>query len=634
MIAAEWGWALPFFAACLTPGACVAAILTRRTRLNAAEFGAVAFALSVALFSAIAIVVWLAGGSLGAVTVVYLAATAGLVAWFVAWRRSLRGPGARVDGGWSGLALAAGAGILAMVERPWFFSSSDSFYHVAAVRSLVRSGAVFVTDPIYGTTPRYIDPTSGIWHSMQAAFARPLGIEPTTLFLPVLGLGAFVLVASIWALLRRVTGHDRVADAMTLAWLTMLYGLDLRACGYPNEVTLGLGLLFAALLARSLEERDAAPAVLAGIVGFATVTTHLGGAEFIGLLGAAFVLWALVIALVSRRSKDAVPAHTALFSLLALGLAFVPALPVIVPRYLALRGSLVIGQETAALIAREVVRLPGGIQIMLPGYFLGPVWVYWIGLACCGWALVRSRRAGATVVVTALAVGTLPFLLLTDPLVAPLILGYSAHMARKLASLLHFAPWVGVAWAAGAALAGSKGARTRLLAVAAVIASYALASVMLLGYYPDRLPAKVPTSASVVGAWARDRRVFWGPENLATVRKAMSEAGTPVIAGPLQVVYQVTGVADVRALAVVEAHSPYDVESVDGPQRRSDDMRLVDPDTPEAERYALAQKWGVDCLVFDDTPEYLPAREKVLADARYFEPVVVTGRLTVVRVKR
>lgn len=634
MIAAEWGWALPFFAACLTPGACVAAVLMRRTRLNAAELGAVAFALSVALFSAIAIVVWLVGGGLGVLTVTYLAATAGLAAWLVAGRRAARGPGAGVDGGWSGLALAAGAGILAMVQRPLFFSSSDSFYHVAAVRSLVRSGAVFVTDPIYGTTPRYIDPTSGIWHSMQAAFARPLGVEPATLFLPALGLGAFVLVASIWALLRRVTGHDRVADAMTLVWLTALYGLDLRATGYPNELTLGLGLLFAALLARSLEQRDAVPAVLAGIVGFATVTTHLGGAEFVGLLGAVFVLWVLVIALVSRGSDDPLPARTALLPLSAIGLAFVPALPVIVPRYLALRGSLVIGQETAVLIARQVARLPGGIQVLLPGGYLGPVWVYWVGLACCVWALVRSRRTGAAVAVTVLAVGALPFLLLTDPLVAPLVLQYSAHMARKLASLLHFAPWVGIAWAAGVALTGSKGARGRFLAVAGALAVYSLACAMLLGYYPDRLPAQVPSRVSVVGAWARDRRAYWGPENLAAARKALSVAGAPVIAGPLQVLYQLTGMADGRALAVVEAHSPYHVESVDGPQRRVDDERLARPATPEAERYALALKWGVGFLVFDDAPEYLPARDAVLADTVRFEQVVVTDHFTLVAVRR
>jgi hypothetical protein len=634
VVAAEWAWALPFFLACTVPGVGVLAWLLHsesRVRLNAAEALALAYCITVAGLSAVAIVAWFAGGSLALVSAAWALLLVGGVVLLVRYGRGLRG---RLDGGWVGVVLAGIGSLVAMFERPWFFTSSDIFYHVAAVRSLVRTGQVLVTDPIYGTVTRVIDPTSGIWHTVQAAFAAPLGIEPSTLYLSALGTGAFVLVASIWALMRRVTGEDRVAVATTLMLLVASGRSDLRASAYPNEITFGLGLLFVALLGRAVEERDRRHVLLAGVVGFATVTMHLGGAEFVGVAGAAFALWVAVVAWISRRSGQPVPLRAAWYPVAALAIAFLPALPVVLPRLLALRGSSVIGAELAALIAKDIVWLPGGLRIMWPGHWLGDPWVFWLGLAACAWAVVRSRKGGGAAAIAAVTIGALPALLLVNPLVAPIVIEYSAHMARRLAKLLQYAPLVGIAWALGVALADSQSARRRAVGVMAVIATLWLAADVVLGYVPTSIPRIVPGTRSTIAAWSMDRRTYWGSATLRKVRDELAGPTVPLVAGALAPVYQLTGLADVRALAVVEAHSPYHVEVQSGKERRGDALRLMSAATPETERRALLAKWGVEFVVIDDTVENQPARASMLADAAAFEPLVVTDRLTLLRVRR
>jgi hypothetical protein len=636
IVAVEYAWALPFFLACMLPGA---GLLARfldgegRARLNAVEFAASAFCVSVASLSLVAIVAWLTGVGLVVLSVVWLVLA---VSGGVLLARHVRGLRERLEGGGWGLMLSGVAAVVAMVERPWFFTSSDIFYHVAAVRSLVRSGQVLVTDPIYGTTTRTLDATSGVWHTMQAAFAAPLHIEPSTLYVSALGVGAFVLIAAIWALMRRVTGEARIATAATLLLLVASGRADLRASAYPNEITFGLGLLFIALLARAVEQRDKRLALLAGVVGFASVTMHLGGAEFIGVAGIAFLMWTVVVAWISRRSDTPVRMRTVAYPAVALAVAFVPALPVVVPRLVALRGSSALGDALVALIARDIAVLPGGLQVMVPGHWLGDPWVFWLALAACAWALWRARRGGDSAVASlaAVAIGALPALLLSNPLVAPLLIQYSAHMARRLAKLLQYAPLFGIAWAFGVAVARDKGAQRRAVAVMSVIATYVLACNFLLGYIPVNVPQAVPAPRSIVAAWSMDRRWYWGASTLQAVRDALAGPTTPVVAGSMSAVYQLTGLADIRALAVVEAHSPYHVEVVSGAERRADAFRIVAADGSSGERRALLSKWSVDFVVLDDTVESQAARASMLADTSSFEPVVVTDRLTLLRVRR
>ena len=344
VVAAEWAWALPFFLACTVPGAGALALLLRARRaveLNAAEFGALAFAITVALISVVATVAWLAGGSLAVVSVAWALFVAGGVALLVRCGPGLRG---RIDGGWSGLAIACGAALVSMFQRPWFFTSSDIFYHVAAVRSLVRSGQVLATDPIYGTATRVIDPTSGIWHSVQAAFAAPLGIEPSTLFLSAMGMGAFALVASIWAL--HAARDRRRSCGRRLDAAAAHRQREKRSAGVGVSQRDHLRTRPAVRLparSRVRAPRRGVYVAGAGVVGFATVTMHLGGAEFVGLLGAVLCFWVLVVAWLSRAGEEPLPARAALYPLVALAVAFVPALPVLLPRLMALRGSSVIG---------------------------------------------------------------------------------------------------------------------------------------------------------------------------------------------------------------------------------------------------------------------------------------------------
>jgi hypothetical protein len=271
---------------------------------------------------------------------------------------------------------------------------------------------------------------------------------------------------------------------------------------------------------------------------------------------------------------------------------------------------------------------------MVPGGWLGPAYVFWIGVAALVWALVSTARSGDRRALGALATVSLPVLLLTNPLVTPMIVAYSAQMARRLAVLFQFTPYVGIAWVAGRVLETSKAGKRVFLLVAALAAGVSIFCGFVWGYVPSRWPSRWSSDVSIISAWGKDVRIYWGAGTLTRVKSALAEARPPVVAGPPGVVYQLTGMADVRALSVPDAHSTYRVEATTGPERRADANRMVDPSTPEAERAAIAAKWGARFVVFDDAPQYEPARAQMLADPSRFVPVVVTDRLTLLRVVR
>lgn len=633
VVATEWALVLPLAAACLLPGAAIAVRAAARLRLDLPGAAALSFAGTVALYSAATTLAWALGWSLDVATAVFAALAAGV--WWIA--RGDVAPAVRRlarEGGWSGLGLGVVAALVAGVQRPWFFTSSDIFYHVAAIRSLVRSGQVFVTDPIYGTATRVLDPTSGVWHSMLAAFVRLVRVEPSTAWLAAMAIGAFVLAVSAWSLMRRVSGSDRVADGMTLLLLAGTYLFDLRASAYPNQVSFALTLLFAALLARAIEEREVRHAVLAALVGYAVASMHVGSAELVVLVGLGVAAWTLVLSRVSRAGDDAVPARAAAYPLAALAAAFLPALPVLVPRLAALSGSSVIGEATLRAISGDVLELPLGLRMLVPGHYLGPTWVFVAGLAACVWALARSRGRGARSAVVAVAVATLPVLLLTNPLSGTLVLAYSAHMARRLAKLLPFAPYVGIAWAVGVALARSRRGRGAFVTGCVAVAGVALTCMMLFGTVPRSWPSSWPGTRGVLAAWPRDLRWWWGERTLDAVRAEFAASGgVPVLAGSPAACYQLTGLADAWALSVVEAHSPYPVEVASGRERRSADAAIDDAATAPGDRYRLARRWNVSYLVFDDDPRESAVRAAALADRAHYA-MVSDGRLLVLRVRR
>lgn len=634
VVAAEWLTMPLLVALCALPGLGLAAVASRRVTMDRAEFAGLTFAASVSVVALLATVCWYAGVGIAVLAWACVAACAGGVTLFAReWRAGLRdrltvAPGA--------LPIAVSAGLIAMLQRPWFHASSDIFYHVAAVRSLLTTGRVLVTDPIYGTPTHVIDPTSGIWHTMQACLARLTGIEPSTIYLGAMGMGAAVLVLGAWSLLRRVTSSP-VAVAAALALMAVgLYKMDLRVAAYPNIVSYGLAMMAIALFLRLLDDRSWWTVALAATATFATVSMHVGSAELAGLAGAAIAAWSVVAWFATRRRSGTDASYDGRAWLrvsVALAAGFGMGAPVLLPRLAALSGSSVIGESTFGVISDQVVHLPLGMSMMLPGNFLGPGSVLWAGSALAAWAGWRALRRRDTPALGAFAIASMAVLLLVFPPVATVVIGYSAHMARRLAKLLQFAPYVSMAWAIGLGLRRWPSARRATAWIAGCLVGVSFISTTVVGVHGTAWLPRFFGENSVVSAWRLDRRAWWGSGAMDAVRREVGDAH-PVVAGDPITAYQLCGMLPVYTMDVLESHSPYHVEVLSGKQRRADAATLMATGTSESRRRAVLRQWDVSYVVVDPTVKDVRSLPELRAETDLFEVVVDTPHLVLLKVRR
>ena len=620
-------------ALCVLPGAGLAALLSRRVTMDGAEFAGMSFALSVSVVAALATVAWYAGIGISVLAWVCLGACAGgAVLLAREWRSGLAVRVAPAPGAW---AIALAAGLVSMLQRPWFHASSDIFYHVAAVRSLLTTGRVLVTDPIYGTPTRTMDPTSGIWHTMQAIVARLSGIEPSTIYLGAMGIGAVVLVLGAWTLLRRVTSSPFAMAAGMALMFVGLYKMDLRVTAYPNVVSYGLAMLSIGLFLRLLQDRSWWTVVLAAIATYATVSMHVGSAELVGLAGVAVAAWSVVAWLATRRHKDAAARYDGRAWLrigFALVAGFVDASPVLLPRLLALSGSSVIGESTFGVISDQVVHLPLGMSMMLPGSFLGPGSVLWTGSALAAWAGWRAWRRHDVAALGAFAIASMAVLLLVFPPVASVVITFSAHMARRLAKLLQFAPYVAMTWAIGLGLSRWPAARRTVAWTAGCLVGLSLLSTTVVGVQGESWLPRYFGESSVISAWRLDRRAWWGSEAIDAVRREVGDRH-PVVAGDPITSYQLSGMLPVYTMDVLESHSPYHVEVVSGKQRRADAATLMASGTTEANRRAILSRWDASYVVVDPTVRTVGVLPELRSQGGLFDVVVDTPHLVLLKVR-
>ncbi|HEX9092460.1 MAG TPA: hypothetical protein VF902_00615, partial [Coriobacteriia bacterium] len=200
----------------LGPGALPAWGLGRRMGWGRAAIVPAALAFSSAVAALAAIPTFLMGGSLSVALVVY--GVLALMFGWLGWRWGRGRPPLEPDR--QGVVLGAAAAILALVQGPYMGQTADTFYHLAAARSLLATGRAMVTDPLYGTAATALDPTSGIWHTMLAWWSRLTTLDPAWLWAGLTTVAAGALVLALWSIVRRVSGSDRAATIAAVAWLT------------------------------------------------------------------------------------------------------------------------------------------------------------------------------------------------------------------------------------------------------------------------------------------------------------------------------------------------------------------------------------------------------------------------------
>lgn len=616
----------------VVPGLGFAAVVARRIRLSWPETIVASFAFSVAMTSAVATACYLLNLRLDVVLAAYLAFIPVSVWFFVKEHRNgqLRRPPADK----AGLILAGAAALVAMIERPWFRSGADTFYHLAATRSLLATQRALVTDPFQGTDIHVLDPTSGVWHTIQAIFSRSLFTDVATLYLGITALGAGLTVLAFWVLARRVGGSEKAATIATVAMAAVAYHFDFRVMAYPKHVSEALLFFGIAVLVRLLDEPAWPSVALAAVVGVATTTMHLAAAEFLFLAGG-FMMLALAFGTGMERlvAKERWWGRQLGMVAAALGLTAAMSVPILLPKVGALSGSSVIGANSFLQLSDHVMHL-GNIDIVkFGGMFTGGPLLFFAMLVLIAFMLPVAYRDRDPHALAAVALMAMIPLVLNDPLFTPWALRYSSYMTSRMAALMRFMPFVGIAWALGKVLPGRERLMPRLaaLAVAAAVV-WAVPDLVSTasGFY---IPG-FERGLDVYGLGATltfDMRDRWGVGTLDEMRRIFGSS-YPVVAAEPHTAYYFAGLEPVAVVAAKISHSPAAIEALDGPQRRQDMSVFFSRWSTEAERRALVGKYRIRYVVIWKTRLDPEVEAGMLQQTGLFKRVVTSDGIDLLEV--
>jgi hypothetical protein len=534
--------------------------------------------------------------------------------------------------GLEGLAFGLMAAIVAVIERPWFANASDTFYHLASVRSLLVLDRPAVTDPFYRTGITSLDPTTGVWQSMLAIVSRVTRLDVMWLWPGATAVGAAMTLLAFWVLCRRVGANRFGAGVGTGVFFVIGLMLDMRWFAYPNRMSLALVFLGLAAFAALLEKASAADVALAIAAGFAAISLHLASAAVIVLmavfLGGLLVLDVATAGLRERRSRwHEVGALAATGG----GLAAL-SLAVLLPKAGVIAGSSLVG-ASAAYITKQT-------QPVIGGFLIGGLSITGAARTLFGFGTVLGLLAAVAAffendrrALAAFGIAAFPAAMFLNPLAVTALFYRSQYLTWRIAILLPFAFYVGVAW--GLSRWGRDGwwgkAAFSLAVVAVCAAAYAGATSLMSRFVPTG-----PSHDLVGFAVTRERdvRTRMGPEALARIAEAVGDT-YPIVAGDLDSTYNLSGIMDVAVMAAPAKHAPFAIENTDGGQRRSETAMLLAPATPESMRREILGRRDVSFVVVGKPADLRGATRKALdAQPDLLSAVVRTPELTFYRVLR
>jgi hypothetical protein len=628
---------VPTAALAFGPGLLPAYLVARRLRLCVPEMLAVAFAVSFALVGISAYAAWMLHLSLSAAIGIYALTAVAAVAR--GWRHRLDGDGLRRS-----LAcelLAAGVGLLALVEGVWMGFHSDTFYHLAAVRSLLAHDAPLVTDPFYGTAIRSLDPVSGIWHTALAMWSKVSGLDVVAFWAPLAAIAAALFAVGFFRLVREITEDETAAWRATLVLAVIFVFADFRKFAFPNLGSLCLIFLAMAFFVRLARKPESAAFLVATSAMFAATLIHLATAEILYVFVAALVAFSLFGVWWARRegakAPDYVPAKASWRGpgavALAAGVVVLATAPSIIERSrVALGGSLFapgsfdIGGSYVTL-ARSVlfarIAFPGAPRVLLT---YGAIGLGLLSLGMLAVVLIQALKSREARDWGGVAAGSLSFLLLQFPPFTAVAVARFPYMLYRLGALTTYVRPLLAGWL----ICGKCfWRRARVLGATVMTLSVLLAlPATLEGWVGLRASGQV-SRPSIAESWAGDIRFLWGEKTIGDFRHLVGRA-YPRVASDIVTGYYLAGLAPVSTVAVSDTHSPWALERTEGAARRADMRELLDPRTTQQRRSAILGSYQARYLaVSSDTPQ----RELVLAsldaEPRLVTRVISSGDLVV-----
>lgn len=622
------------------PGAPIAIAAGRRRTWSIPLIVAASFSVTAAVVGVAGVVGHGLGWSVGGTTAI--SAVLLLVCGILAFGDVRRTPG-HVDRTAQGIVVALAAGALAWFERPWMDYVADSFYHLAAARSLLARGESLVTDPFYATGATTLDPTSGAFHTWLAMLSRATGMEVETLLPAFTVVGTMAVVLAFWGLAYKVSKSGTISSLVTITFVLLANYGDVRLFGLPNRYALAF-VLVAIAVVPDVVSRGWPVAVVAVATAVAAYTMHLASAGLIIMVVLTLTAWYLVLAMFSSRGTEhrwRVPQRI----VAALVTALVVAVPLLWSRVSVLGGSSFLAAPEKPA-TDMLIALGGGLVVVRPGLYVGGGAAVFFMTAMIGvaaaWIGLKRHDESASL---AAPIVLLPAAFLFFPPVTTLAVSLSPYMTARLALMLKFVPFLAVAWALGEALHSRREekdppVRARVypgvvaLVGVAILMAHTMVSWPLTEVTFVRIDGQMRNGEAytVFESRTTDIRDSWGMPALWDARAAFAD-DYPIVAASPETGYYLAGLANCAIVAAPPSHSPIAVETTDGPQRRQDMEMLLAPEASLEVREEILDRRDADYVALS------PGRgdesltwESMQQQPELFEPVVVTRRFVLMRV--
>ena len=450
---------------------------------------------------------------------------------------------------WAAVGIALAATISAVYSGPWMSFTADSFYHLAAIRSILAHGTALAQEVFFSTPVSAPDPTSGSWQLALALVAGFSGQDPISVWRVATVLTAPLAALAFFTLAWAITRNGLAAVIGTALYVFLSLSFDFRAAAYPNHFGLLLAWLALAFAVRYAGNGLRRELAVAAPIAFAASAVHPALSPFL-LIALACGLGAALLVRSPMWRRFAVAA----------GVVGAAALPLLVVNVLTLSAPAPYASMAQVAFPLRVVHRPW--TWVWPGF-----WYYTVGTifgTAFGIMLVRrwlAKELGAGLVLAALAV--IPAAALS-PFFASSYVGQ--YTLARVGDVIEPLAWLSWGWGLALVMGSARG-KLRGPAIVILIGCL-LAMVPATVYGP--LARVVPSSSlrSFATSRSTDLTVAWR-DRLAAL--APLPPSTVILAHP-DTAYEIAGLTGREVVAVPLTHTPAQVEVKDGPRRRTDTL--------------------------------------------------------------
>jgi len=497
------------------------------------------------------------------------------------------------------LTIALGAALSALYSGPWLSSTADTFYHLAAIRSVIQHGTALPQEIFFSAPVPAPDPTSGPWHLALAMVSNLSGQDPLSVWRVMNVAVAPLTVLAFFALAIAITRSAPAALVACALYVVLALSLDFRDAAYPNRFGSLLAWLALAFALRFVDTGSRRELLVAAPAAFAASAVHPALAPFLLVAMACGLAAALLVRSPSRARF-----------VLAAAVIAAATLPLVVVDTLTL--------ATSSPYAAKAIAYPSPVHVFhrpwawaWPGFwFDNPGTVLGTIFAISLVRFWRAGEAGAGLVVASLL--AIPAAAAT-PVFATTYRGQ--YLLARVAAVLDPLGWLAWGWGLALAFGLLRGRLKVPVAAVLVVSAVAMAPALYLGPLA-RFVFPATSLRSFAATHKTDLTVAWR-DRLAAIDGLPHDA---VLLAEPKMAYELAGLTGREVVAVPISHTPAQIQMRDGPRRRQDALDAVQGRLDPVGLAGVIEHYGVTNVMVDTNGTGSIAWAQ-LADAAILAPI-------------